>query len=51
MVFTGSALTLLLPQDRSGALGHASRTLPAPATGLTRRQLLDEIAAFYQVGF
>ena len=49
VVFAGGALTLLLPQDHSGELGHASRTLPAPATGLTRRQLLDEIAAFYQV--
>ena len=51
VVFAGSALTLLLPQDHSGTLGHASRTLPAPATGLTRRQLLEEIAAFYQVDF
>lgn len=41
------ALTLLLPQDRHLALGHAVCRVPVPPAGLTCGTLLAHIAAYY----
>lgn len=45
----GVSLTLLLPQDAEGCLGHHAQKIRVPKNGLTTLQLLTEIAAFYHV--
>jgi hypothetical protein len=45
------ALTVLFPADAAGALCPVSRTLRIQPPGLSRRQLLAFLHAFYQVNF
>ena len=49
VLLCGVSVTLLLPQDADGSLGHHAQQVKVPANGLTTHQLLTEIAAFYQV--
>ena len=51
VIVMAPALTVLFPADAAGALCHVSRTLRILPPGLSRRQLLAFVHAFYQVSF
>mmetsp|Transcript_38760 Transcript_38760/g.98068 ORF Transcript_38760/g.98068 Transcript_38760/m.98068 type:complete len:103 (-) Transcript_38760:316-624(-) len=45
---SATSITLLLPQDRAGDLGHASRVIAAPGGELSLLQLMRHVHEFYQ---
>ena len=48
VVLRGSSLTVLLPQDGRGELGHASLTWQLPVRQITAGELLRRVHAWYQ---
>eukprot|EP00873_Tetraselmis_striata_P037344 jgi/Tetstr1/457608/TSEL_044175.t1 len=48
VAYSATSITLLLPQDRAGDLGHASRVIAAPGGELSLLQLMRHVHEFYQ---